>query len=390
MGETFVSSDRIPDFPDTALSVAGLTDYIQSLLEEDPQLRQVWVTGEVSSVSDHRSGLYFTLTDADGEAALRCVAWNSLRVKLIQEPEKGDRILALGSIRLYAKRGDYQLTVYQVLAAGEGLQALRLQQLRSRLQAEGLFDLERKRPLPTHPQTIAVVTAPTAAAWGDIQRTLGQRYPGLRVLFSPAIVQGAQAPASIERAIERISRDGRAEVVILARGGGSVEDLSCFNEERVVRAIADCPIPVITGIGHERDQSLADLVADRSVHTPTAAAEIAVPDFAQLWAEHQARSLRLFKSLQQRWQSEADYLTQLRQRWQALPARALVTEQNQLSVLAQRLKALDPQSVLGRGYAVVRDRDRIIRTTDELKPNQSLTIQLGAGNFEVIITQILS
>jgi exodeoxyribonuclease VII large subunit len=376
-------------FPDTALSVAGLTDYIQSLLEEDPQLRQVWVTGEVSSVSDHRSGLYFTLSDPEGEAALKCVAWTSLRAKLIQEPEKGEQVVVLGSIRLYAKRGDYQLTVYQVLAAGEGLQALRLQQLRSRLQAEGLFDPDRKRPLPPYPQTLAVVTAPTAAAWGDIQRTLGQRYPGLNVLFSPAIVQGNQAPASIAKAIERVGRDGRAEVLILARGGGSVEDLSCFDEEQVVRAIADCPIPVITGIGHQRDESLADLVADRSVHTPTAAAEIAVPDFSQLWAEHQDRLLRLRQALQQRWQYEAEELQRLQQRWQALPTRALLAQTHQLNLLTQRLKALDPQSVLLRGYAVVRDRDRIIRTTDGLEPNQTLTIQLGAGKFQVIVTDIL-
>lgn len=379
----------VSGFPDTALSVAGLTDYIQALLEEDDQLRQVWVTGEVSSVSDHRSGLYFTLSDPDGEAALKCVAWTSLRVKLIQEPQKGDRVVVLGSIRLYAKRGEYQLTVYQVLAAGEGLQALRLQQLRSRLQAEGLFDRDRKRPLPRHPQTIAVVTAPTAAAWGDIQRTLSQRYPGLKILFSPAIVQGIQAPASIAKAIERVGRDGRAEVLILARGGGSVEDLSCFDEEQVVRAIADCPIPVITGIGHQRDESLADLVADVSVHTPTAAAEIAVPDFFQLWAEHQDRLLRLRQGLQQRWQSEADQLQRLQQRWQALPTRALIAETNQLNLLTQRLKALDPQSVLQRGYAVVRDRDRIICTTDELEPEQNLTIQLGAGKFQVIVTEIL-
>lgn len=378
-----------PKFPDTALSVVGLTDYIQLLLEDDSQLRQVWVTGEVSSASDRPSGLYFTICDPDAKAALNCVIWNSLRSKLVQIPQKGDRIIVLGSIRLYAKRGEYKLMVYQVLGAGEGLQALRLQQLRSRLQAEGLFDIGRKRSLPLHPRILAVVTSPTAAAWGDIQRTLVQRHPGLQVLLSPAIVQGSQAPISIERAIARVSRDGRAEVLILARGGGAVEDLACFNDERVVRAIASCPIPVIAGIGHERDESLADLVADVCVHTPTAAAEVAVPDLFQLLAEHRDRILCLRQCFERRWQREADYLQQLRQRWQALPLRSLAPQATHLQSLRDRLQALDPQSVLQRGYAVVREGDRIIRNVQEVVPEQTLSVQLGTGKFQVKVTKIL-
>jgi exodeoxyribonuclease VII large subunit len=203
--------------PDTALSIAGLTDYIRLLLEQDNQLRQVWVTGEVSSANQHRSGLFFTLQDPDGSAAIKCVVWNSQLTKLAQIPIRGEQIIILGSIRVYPQRGEYQLTVWQVLPAGVGLQALRYQQLKNRLLAEGLFDPERKRSLPIHPQTIAVVTSPTAAAWGDIQKTLKQRYPGLHVLFSPATVQGEQAPASIVKAIARVERDNRAQVLILSR-----------------------------------------------------------------------------------------------------------------------------------------------------------------------------
>jgi exodeoxyribonuclease VII large subunit len=182
--------------------------------------------------------------------------------------------LAFGKIVVYAPHGKYQFQVQQVLPLGEGLQALRLEKLRQRLSQEGLFDRGRKKSLPVHPQTIAVITSPTAAAWGDIQRMLLSRYLGLLVLLSPATVQGESAPHSIERAIDRVVVDGRAEVVILARGGGASEDLSCFNSEIVVRAIAECPIPVVTGIGHERDESLADLAADIRASTPTSEATL--------------------------------------------------------------------------------------------------------------------
>ncbi len=306
------------EFPETALSVAGITNYIQSLLEEDQILRQVWVTGEVSSANHHRSGLFFTLQDPDGTAGIKCVIWNSQAAKLMQIPTVGEQIIILGSIRLYPQRGEYQLSVWQALPAGAGLQALRYQQLRDRLLAEGLFDPQKKRPLPLHPQTIAVVTSPTAAAWGDIQKTLKHRYPGLHLLFSPATVQGEQAPESIVKAIARVEKDGRAEVLILSRGGGAVEELACFNDERVVRAIAECSIPVITGIGHQRDESLVDLVADICVHTPTAAAEIVVPALSELYAQHQQRIDALYDAVYE----------------------VKVTTENQLQVLRNRLQRL--------------------------------------------------
>ncbi|MGB8700178.1 MAG: exodeoxyribonuclease VII large subunit, partial [Thermosynechococcaceae cyanobacterium] len=255
--------------PPSVFSISELTGYLQSLLEQNEQLIQIWVTGEVSSAHRHRSGLFFTLQDPDAEATLQCVIWNAYLDKLAIIPEAGEQAIVLGRMRLYPQRGQYQLAVWQVLPAGEGLRSLRYQQLRHRLESEGLFAPERKRPLPSHPLAIGVVTSPQAAAWGDIQRTLKSRYPGLLVLFSPSMVQGDQAPESIVAAIERIEADGRAEVLILARGGGASEDLACFNDERVVRAIAQCQIPVISGIGHQRDETLADLASDHFAHTPT-------------------------------------------------------------------------------------------------------------------------
>ena len=398
--------------PDSALSIAGLTDYIQLLLEEDSVLRQVWVTGEVSSANNHRAGLFFTLRDTDGDASIKCITWKSQIPKLAQMPTVGEQIIVLGSIRLYPARGEYQLSVWQAIPAGVGLQALRFQQLKNRLTAEGLFDEERKQPLPTHPQTVAVVTSPTAAAWGDIQKTLKSRYPGLQVLFSPATVQGEQAPNSIAKAIQRVEKDGRAEVLILGRGGGAVEELACFNDERVVRAIADCSIPIITGIGHQRDESLADLAADASVHTPTAAAEIVVPSLDDLYSQHCDRVAVLsevvsdsVKTAQNKIQTLRNRLQryqldkQVEQEMQALAwkreklVQAMNSKSQQakqhLELLRQKLITLNPRAVLQRGYAVVRKENKsIARDASELEVGEELLIQLGKGSAKVKVTEI--
>jgi len=379
-------------FPETTLSVGGLTSYLQELLEGDRQLRSVWLIGEVSNVSQHASGCFFTLCDPDKSAAIRCVAWNSQRLKLVQMPVKGEQLLVFGSIRVYKNRGEYQLTVVQSLPGGEGLEALRLQQLRSRLEAEGFFDPARKRQIPAHPQVVAVVTSDTGAAWGDIQRTLAQRYPGLRVLLSPTLVQGDLAAAAIARAIALVELDGRADVIILGRGGGSAEDLACFNDERVVRAIANCAIPIITGIGHERDESLADLVADKRAHTPTAAATQAVPILADIYSEHQQRMLNLATAVQSRFQTESEHLQQLQNRLKRLPAtsRTLRQTTGKLEILQEKLAALNPAAVLERGYAAVMQADgRIVRETDGLELGDELTVRLSRGILKVKIVEVL-
>lgn len=400
--------------PETALSVAGLTAYIQLLLEQDDQLRQIWVTGEVSSATRYRSGLFFTLQDPDEKAAISCVVWNSQIDRLATLPTQGEQLIILGRIHLHPQRGQYQLIVWQVLPGGEGLRALRYRQLRHRLEAEGLFDPQRKRPLPPHPTTVAVVTSPQAAAWGDIQRTLRRRYPGLRVLFSPALVQGDQAPDTIVKAIQRVIRDDRSDVLILSRGGGAVEDMACFNDERVVRAIAECPIPVIAGIGHQRDESLADLVADVCAHTPTAAAEQAVPCLADLYTEHRERMLALNEAMQyrlevtrdrfqrlqtrllqlkldQRLQHEAKLLTWLRQRLVQSSAGQLQQATQHCQLLKQKLASLDPEAVLKRGYAVVRQESgEIARSATAISLGDNLCVQLGQGQLKVTVVDVIN
>lgn len=383
------------------LSVGGLTQYLQSLLEQDEQLIQVWLTGEVSSLNQHRSGLFFTLQDPDEAASIRCVVWNSYQEKLVFQPTRGEQIIVLGRIRLFPQRGEYQLMVWQVLQAGEGLRALRFRQLRDRLSAEGLFDDDRKLPLPSFPKTIAVVTSPQAAAWGDIQKTLKVSHPGLQILLSPSLVQGEQAPVAIVNAVQRIEADGRAEVIILSRGGGASEDLACFNDERVVRAMSDCRIPIISGIGHQRDQSLADLVADGYAHTPTAAAELAVPHLDEVQALHWERLNRLSWAVRDRFEiarqeqsnrllrlqrlrldqqllQQSNHLNRLKQRLLQLTQQTLNTQRQHQQLLQEKLETLDPSSILKRGYALARHHDgRVIRRVDQVLKGDSLLIQLA-------------
>jgi exodeoxyribonuclease VII large subunit len=399
--------------PPAVLSVSGFTNYLQSLLEQDEQLAQVWLTGEVSSANRHRSGLFFTLQDPEVEASLQCVIWSSSLDKLAIMPEAGEQVIVLGRVRLYPQRGQYQLVVWQVLPAGEGLRALRYQQLRDRLSVEGIFDPEHKRPIPLHPQVIGVVTSPQAAAWGDIQRTLKSRYPGMRVLFSPSAVQGDQAPESIVQAISRLEADGRAEAIILARGGGASEDLACFNDERVVRAIFSCSIPIISGIGHQRDESLADLAADYFAHTPTAAAASAVPCLEDLQVLHQERQMRLSQSVAAKVLESQAVLQRLQMRLQRVhPERLLNQEVSKVSsyrirllqatryrlrshqqhqqFLREKLETLDPREVLRRGYAIARTLEgKIIRSATELNLDQTFLLQLENGSLYAKVIPIL-
>jgi exodeoxyribonuclease VII large subunit len=396
------SNDVPPTLTDRGvLSVAGLTDYLKALIEEDEQLAAIAVFGEVSSANQSGSGLFFTLRDPDTDAKLNAVIWRYLMAQQPVLPQPGQQILVLGKLQVYAPRSDYKIIADRILPLGDGLQALKRQQLSDRLQTEGLFDADRKRPLPSHPQIIGVISSPQAAAWGDIQRTIAQRYPGLQIMFSPAIVQGDLAPASIVQAFARLKRDGRSQVTILARGGGSKEDLAAFDDERIIRAIVESPVPVVTGIGHQRDESLADRVADWCAHTPTAAAERVVPNLADLVSDLQGYRSRLYRSCQTQLDRQRQHLDRLNSASIAQPIqqrldrerlrlndlserlrRALKTrldrDQRQCEALGDRLAAIDPRAVLRRGYALVRDASgAIVRSAQTVTSGDRLAVQIG-------------
>src|SRR6266516_5213767 len=266
-------------------SVTQVSRYLKELLASDDILQDVQVKGEVSGCRTYSSGhCYFTLKDA--EAQLPCVFFKNARLRSDAPALRdGMAIAASGRISFYERDGKLQLYVESVETIGDGALFLRFEQLKARLAAEGLFDEERKRPLPSQPSTIGIVTSPQAAALRDMLRVLRTRYPLAEVILSPTLVQGTEAPASIAAAIELLNEQGEAEVIIVGRGGGSIEELWAFNEEIVARAIARSRIPVISGVGHETDFTIADFVADYRASTPTAAAAAAVPDIAEWRAQ---------------------------------------------------------------------------------------------------------
>lgn len=373
------------------ISVAGISFYIKEILEQDYQLQQISVIGEVSSTNLNSGSLYFTLSESDNSASIPCAIWRNTLQNIHHQPQKGEQIIVTGTISFYLPRGNYKLIVNTVYLAGEGIQNLRYLQLRSRLKAEGLFDQKNKRTLPKFPKTLAVVTSDNAAAWGDIKRTIKQRYPLVKILLSPTLVQGEFAPITIVEAIQRVELDGRAEVIILARGGGAIEDLSCFNDERVIRVIADCKIPIITGIGHQRDETLTDLVADYSAHTPTAAAEKVVPNQNQLYDEYYQIVARIIDALRTRLNEEKANLKSLKNRLKNIPQTSISLDKAivKYQILKQKLTALNPRAVLSRGYAVVQKTDgKLVNSTTDLSKDQELIIQLNSGKVKVKIMDL--
>src|SRR5216684_1427054 len=277
------------------LSVSQLSRYLKEVLETDDILQDVWVLGEISDCKTYPSGhCYFTLKD--GEAQLLCVFFKRARLRSSAlELHNGMAVAANGRISFYERDGKLQLYVESVEPLGAGALFVRFEQLKALLAAEGLFDAERKRPLPPQPAVIGIVTSPQAAALRDMLRVLQTRYPLARVILSPTPVQGAEAPLAIANALDLLNQHGEAEIIIVGRGGGSIEELWAFNEEVVARAIARSRIPVISGVGHETDFTIADFVADYRASTPTAAATKAVPDIVDL----QAMTLGLQQDLEE-------------------------------------------------------------------------------------------
>jgi exodeoxyribonuclease VII large subunit len=395
-------------FMDTAaiFSVTQISRYLKELMETDEILHDVWVRGEISDCKTYSSGhCYFKLKDA--EAQLPCVFFKNARLRSsAPELRDGMAIAANGRISLYERDGKMQLYVENVELFGEGDLFLRLEQLKTRLAAEGLFDDSRKRPLPSSPSIIGIVTSPEGAALRDMLRVLRTRFPLAQVILSPTLVQGAEAPAAIAHALDLLNAHGEAEVVILGRGGGSIEDLWAFNEEVVARAIARSRIPVISGVGHETDFTIADLVADYRASTPTAAAAAAVPDIAE-WREKllgfqqeltESIETYLIDQHEQLGRTRRDLLRldpkyqleRLQQRLDDTSALLQARMQHILSLRTERLRgvalrlhALSPLLTIARGFAVVRrDSDQsVVNSTLQVHSGDGLTIQVTDGHI---------
>src|SRR6478752_6280485 len=258
------------------LGGADVSAYLKQLIESDDFLSDLWVEGEISDYFVSRQGhIYFTLNDEG--ATLKCVMFKGSAIRQRGNTQSGDHVAAHGRFSIYEQQGRYQLYADLIQPAGLGLQALQFELLRQKLEAEGLFDLSRKRALPPAPKVIGVVTSADGAVWHDIQQVLRRRYPFAHLILSPTSVQGDRAPASIVAALQRLIEDGRSEVIIVGRGGGSAEDLSAFNDEHVIRAAFASTVPIVSAVGHETDWTLLDLVADLRAPTPSAAAELVTP-----------------------------------------------------------------------------------------------------------------
>lgn len=387
------------------LSVSDLNRMTRELLETSFPL--FWVSAEISNFTRAASGhWYFSLKD--DRAQVRCVMFRGRNSLVDFMPREGDRIEARATVTLYEARGEFQLTIEYMQQAGLGRLYEAFEQLKQRLQAEGLFDVSRKQPIPSQPQRIGIVTSPDAAALRDVLTAIRRRYPGMAVIIYPTPVQGKGSAELIAQAIRLANQRQEVDTLLICRGGGSIEDLWSFNEEVVARAIADGILPTISGIGHETDFTIADFVADLRAATPTAAAELACPDQSQLrqqLLQSQSRLMRAMQSLLHTQSQALDYLSrrlispiqQLRQqtlslqqwqhRLQLAMQHYLQAKQRRLDHVAQSLQQLNPHQVLTRGYAIVQKQDgRAVTDVGALVPQETLKLTLHHGSASVIVT----
>jgi len=393
-------------------TITEITHYIRELLEGDENLQDIWVQGEISNFTRASSGhLYFTLKDAT--SSLRCVMWKNNVSKLALLPKNGDAVQVHGIISVYEATGQYQLYVDWIRMSGEGELYQEFLRLKEKLETEGLFDPSKKRALPTFPKIIGIVTSPTGAALRDILDTIQRRYTLADIMISPSQVQGIDAPAQIKSAIEKLISIVKPDVIIIARGGGSIEDLWAFNDEGVARAIAASSIPIITGIGHETDFTIADFASDVRAPTPTAAAEIVTPnrmDLKFVLTEHSETMLRLIKnqcadriaaldkyhhnllllSPMTRLMNDRQRLDDLLNRVVRYTKHHLQLSRSQFEGLRKNLDSLNPSSALQRGFSAVSLPDgTLVRSIHQVKPSDMINIRAIDGEYSAQVQDIL-
>ena len=395
-----------------ALSVSELNEYARRLLAGDPLLRALEVSGEISGYKHHYSGhRYFALKDEN--ARVQCVMFRQHGLWLDFQPADGMRVTVRASASIYPQNGCFQLYVTSMRQAGQGDLYVRFEKLKQKLMAEGLFDPARKREIPAFPRVIGVVTSKTGAAIRDIIQVARRRNPNVGIVVSPCLVQGPDAAPDIVRAMDRLNRARACDVMLVGRGGGSIEDLWAFNEEVVARAIAASPIPVVSCVGHEVDFTIADFVADMRAPTPSAAAELTVPRLDQLRAEVEGMLKRLAGALKGGQRLRRAALERLsasaalsmprralieprraqldtveRRLTAAMPAR-LERCRHGLNALEASLRALNPSSVLDRGYAVVRQGERVVPRAAAADPGLPVRVCFRDGELLADITAIM-
>ena len=395
--------------PTKVLTVTELNRLARDVLERSFPL--FWVGGEISNFTRAASGhWYFSLKDTG--AQVRCVMFRGRNSYLDWVPKEGDKVEARALVTLYEARGDFQLTIEFLQRAGLGALFEAYERLRAMLQTEGLFDASRKKAIPKHPRQIGVVTSPDTAALRDVLTTLKRRMPSIPVVVYPTPVQGKGAAAAIAAAINQACQRAECDVLIICRGGGSIEDLWQFNEEIVARAIAACTIPTISGVGHETDFTITDFAADQRAATPTAAAELVTPDriglLRALQQQQQHMNRQISHELNRRMQQldflarrllspaqqvahKVSHLQQLNLRLQAALSKLLQKQDQHLVRLAQNLSHLNPHAVLNRGYALVHTAEgEIVRSSSALTTGQSINLTFSQGAAEAMVTKTIA
>lgn len=396
---------------DSVISVRQLNLYVKSLLDGQVRLQNAAVIGEISNFKNHYASghWYFTLKDSD--AAIRCVMFRFNATGVRFTPSDGMQVIAVGRVSIYEKDGSYQLYAEQLFPAGEGAEALKFEEIKNRLQNEGLFDAQNKRPLPKFPKNIAVITSGTGAAVQDILNITGRRWPMARIIMCPVSVQGKSAVPEMLSALERVYASDAADVIIIGRGGGSAEDLREFNDETLARKIYESPVPVISAVGHETDFSICDFVADMRAPTPSAAAELAVPDSEEVLAKLNKFRLYMRTALKSAYESRnARLIAAVSSPYLANPLNTLVfprlersdraadkilsltnayIEQKNAALCenAAKLDALSPLKVLARGYAAVLKDGRAVKSVEELNENDTIDITLADGKAVCRVTE---
>ena len=394
------------------LTVSQLNNQIKGLIDDDYRFKSILVCGEISNFTNHVRSGHFYMTLKDDKSAIKAVMFRTYAQRLKFMPENGIKVLVRGSVSVYERDGQYQLYIEDMIPDGYGALNLAYEQLRDKLEKEGLFDPRYKKSLPKYPRVIGVVTSPTGAAFQDIRNVLKRRWPLAIINICPAQVQGEAAPMQIVNAIRTLDNQHRSDVIIVARGGGSIEDLWAFNNEAVAREIFRCSTPVVSGVGHETDFTIADFVADRRAPTPSAAAEIVVPDYF----------------------SELEYINQLSQRSRQILLRKISTERANISKLTSRnvmrgptqlinerrllldsyidkmnmmiensvrfkrsnftnlvgkLNAYSPLNVISRGYSVAKSGDRLIKSIEDVKKNDEINLRVSDGSLKCTVNELI-
>ena len=364
------------------LTVTQVNQYVKFLLEGDENLRCVYVTGEISNFTDqYRSGhLYFSLKD--DKCALKAVMFASAACRLRFQPKNGMKVLVRGRISSYEVSGQYQLYAEEMQPVGAGERAVALEQLKERLRKEGIFDVERKQKLPRYPMHVGVITSSTGAVIHDIRNVLSRRWPLAEIILYPVAVQGTEAVPQLVQALQTFNERKCADVLIIGRGGGSMEDLWAFNEEPVVRAVAASQIPVISAVGHETDVTLTDFAADLRAPTPSAAAELVAPDRAELTDMLMQTAVSMHMKMEQRLNDERMQIDLLAQSLQEALEKPVQVRRQELSTLAGRLEDLSPLKVLHRGYSVVTSAGGDVLTDSKVvRVGEQLRVHMEKGSL---------